>query len=603
MTPDPIISIRNLSKAYSVYERPRDIFMEALFGGVRHDVFWALRGVDLDIYEGQRVGIVGPNGAGKSTLLKILTGNLSPTGGTYSVNGKISALLSLTSFLNPEQTGLENIRFNLLVNGAAKSDLPRLTEEVVDFTELGAFIKAPVRTYSSGMMTRLAFAISTAITPDILVIDEVLGAGDSYFAAKANVRMLELTRRGRALLFVSHAINAVQMLCDTAVWVDNGQIRQVGPVDEIARRYEADFRRKEDEHLRAGNAARSSALTGAVLPEEIGRPDVWRLRVIGEDDRLHDTHYVRRVDVTLAGRSHPVSLEFADVDDPDVHACLDLTGSEWARLHDRHGQRSRALAPGSSKLRGGQVVARTPVGVGQVGRVDVLIESSSLGGVEDLKVQYADAHAGRWTDLELVSRTSDGAWTRAEFTGSLTRADAAVHARQVESVTAVVRPDLEVGEVRMIVDGDDALAVREHEPFAIEVEIHAHRPVEVADVWLHFTRVDGFYVFWQSSGQSEAGNLRNVDEDLMVRFDFDPNIFGPGDYEVEAAVANGFDLDRNWPHSEVFDRRVGALKFTVTRQRELVLFGPVNFEFPVSVRPATGDRAAEPTVQRLGRAR
>ena len=559
-----------------------------------------LREVSFEVARGEVVGIVGPNGAGKSTLLKILTGNLTQTSGTFDVRGKISALLSLTSFLNPDQTGLENIRFNLVVNGAAKADIPTLTEEIVDFTELGAFIRAPVRTYSSGMMTRLAFGISTAITPDILVIDEVLGAGDAYFAAKATVRMLELTRRGRALLFVSHSINAVQMLCDTAIWIDNGQVREIGPVDEIARRYEAEFRRKEDEHLRAGNARRASALSNAVHPEEIGRADVWRLRVTGESGRLQDTHYVRAVEIELAGRTHDVSLEFADLDDPDVHACLDLASSEWARVHDRHGTRSRALAPGSSKLRGGQIVARTPVGVGQVGAVAVEIESQSLGGTEELKVQYADTHTGEWRDLALVSKQSAGDdWSRSRFEGSLMRADEEAHARQVARISDVVRADVTIEEVRLLVGGRTRLAVQEREPFAIEVDLHVERPIELADVWLQFTRVDGFYVFWQSSGQVEGGNLRDLDSDVVVRFDFDPNLFGPGDYEVEAAVANGFDLDRNWPHSEVYDRRIGALKFTVSRERQLVLFGPVNHTFPVTVRPASAVRRDEPVVQSL----
>src|SRR5262249_43106733 len=137
-----------------------------------HDVFWALRNVSLEIKEGQRVGIIGPNGAGKSTFLKLITGNLAPTSGTIEVNGRVSAMLSLTSFLNPDQTGLENIRFNLILSGTPQREIPALTEEIIDFTELGSFIHAPVRTYSSGMNARLAFAISTAMTPDILVVDE-----------------------------------------------------------------------------------------------------------------------------------------------------------------------------------------------------------------------------------------------------------------------------------------------------------------------------------------------------------------------------------------------------------------------------------------------
>ncbi len=277
-----MIRLRDVSKAYTVYERPRDVILEALLGGVRHDVFWALKDSRSTSTKGSASGSSARTARGKSTLLKLISGNLAPTSGSIEVNGTVSAMLALTSFLSQDETGLENIRFNLLLNGAPREEIPRLTEEVVEFTELGAFIHSPVRTYSSGMNARLAFAISTAVTPDILVVDEVLGAGDAYFASKATMRMIELTQQGRALLFVSHAMNAVQLLCDTAIWLDGGAIREIGPVDEVARRYEADFRRQEDEVLRSGNIARRAQLANRVHADELERPNVDRLRLTGQ---------------------------------------------------------------------------------------------------------------------------------------------------------------------------------------------------------------------------------------------------------------------------------------------------------------------------------
>jgi lipopolysaccharide transport system ATP-binding protein len=584
VTTTNVITVRGLSKAYNIYERPRDIFLEAVLGGDRHDVFWALRDLDFDVHEGQRIGIIGANGAGKSTLLKILTGNLAPTSGDVEVNGKVSAMLSLTSFLNPEQSGLENIRFNLIVNGAPSARIPYLTEEIIDFTELGAFIKAPVRTYSSGMNARLAFAISTAITPDILVVDEVLGAGDAYFASKATVRMMELCRQGRALLFVSHAMSAVQMLCDTAIWLDNGQIREIGPVEEIARRYEADFRRQEDEHLRSGNAVRSALLTNKVLPEELGRPDIWRLRLTAPGGRIHDTHYVREVSLSISAHEVRVPLEFADIDDPEITACLDVASSEWARLHDRHGHSTRALAPGSSLLRGGHVLLQIPRGIDATAHdISVRVVSTSVGRTEQLILQFADARSGDWVDLERVESHDEGEWAQSTFRGSLTEVGQHARLQQLEQIADETRPDIEIVDVHLYVDGDDVLSVSEQRPFEIVVRIHAERPVLVADVWIKFTRADGFYVFWQSSGQAGC-NLRDVEGDHAVTFHIDPNLFGAGDYEVEAVVANGFDVEHNWPHSQVFDRRVSALKFTVAREWKLLMFGPVNYRFPVTVR-------------------
>lgn len=587
MSTEPAISIRGLSKAYNIYEKPLDVLKEAVFGGVRHDTFWALRNLDLDVFEGQRIGVVGPNGAGKSTLLKVIAGNLTPTSGSVVVNGEVSAMLSLTSFLNPDQTGLENIRFNLVVNGAEKSEIAALTEEIVDFTELGAFIRAPVRTYSSGMNARLAFAISTAMTPDILIVDEVLGAGDAYFAAKATMRMIELCERGRALLFVSHAMPAVQMLCDTAIWMDNGGIRDVGSVDEVARRYEADHRRQEDEHLREGNATRRSLLDDKVRPEEFGRPDIWRLRLTGPAHRLVDTHYVRRIVLSIDDQHYDVPLAFADIDDPDVVACLDIAASEWGREHDRLGFASRALTPKSSMLRGGQILLRTPSGGMSGAMITLTVDSASVGGVEELTAQTADARSGEWRPLDVLERRAlSGRWVESKFSGVMSEADGPGRLA-LERLTQAARPEIEILEAKFLVGDRKALSVTEEEPFSIAVRLRANRTVEVADVWLKFIRADGFYVFWQSSGQV-GQNIRDFVGEKTVTFRFDPNIFGAGDYEVEVDVANGFDVENNWPHSQVFDRRVNALKFTVSRRWKLLMFGSVNARFEVEVEDSDG---------------
>ena len=275
----PVISVDDLSKAYPIYRKPMDMFLEILTRKTRHELFWALHDVSFSVQAGQRVGIIGPNGAGKSTLLQIIAGNLQPTSGTVDVNGSISALLSLVPAWNVEETGVENIRFNLLLRGCDKSKIAALTDEIIDFAELGQFIYQPVKTYSSGMSSRLSFAIGTAISPEILVVDEVLGAGDGYFAGKAVRRMKEVCDQGKALLFVSHATAAVRQMCDTAIWIESGGIRLMGPVDYVCTKYDEDMARSDDESVRPANIQRVEKNIHLAAPDEIGASDVVRLRL------------------------------------------------------------------------------------------------------------------------------------------------------------------------------------------------------------------------------------------------------------------------------------------------------------------------------------
>jgi lipopolysaccharide transport system ATP-binding protein len=589
---EPVISVSGLSKAYNLYDKPRDAVIEALFGGTRHDVFWALRDLSFEVGEGDRVGFVGPNGAGKSTLLKIISGNLQPTSGTVKVNGKVSAMLSLTSFLNLDETGVENIRFNLLMAGVPRRQIPSLTEEIVDFTELGAFVHAPVRTYSSGMSARLSFGISTSITPDILIVDEILGAGDAYFAAKATMRMIELCSEGRALLFVSHSPSAVQLLCNRAIWIDGGAIRAEGRVDEIVRRYEADFRRQEDQSMRPGNADEGEARVNSVLPEEIGRPEIGRLRLTGPAGRVTDTHYVRSLRLARDGAVANVDLGFADLDEPGTLGALDLTRSEWSRPHRRKAHDARALTPSSRPLRGGHILVRRPEG--RSAPIEVTFETTSVSRAEPLKVQSADVDAGSWVDLDLVERAAiDGEWERAVYRGTLKPANASGHVELLERIIEESKPDVEVLGVRLLVDGESSFRVRERQPFSIEVHVAAHRPVERADVSLKIMRTDGYYVFWQSSGQA-GGNLEDFADERLVTFDFDPNLIGAGDYELTIEVQNGFDVENNFPYSRVYDRKVSLLRFTVEREWKMLMLGPLNHRFPVRVSPVDQTTPRDP---------
>lgn len=595
---EPVITVRDLSKSYNLYDNPRDIIKEAIFGGIRHDVFWALKDVSFEVAEKQRVGIVGPNGAGKSTLLRIISGNLSPSTGSVKVNGKVSAMLSLTSFLNPEDTGLENIRFNLILNGCPRSMISELTEEIVDFTELGAFIHAPVRTYSSGMHARLAFSISTAITPDILIVDEILGAGDAYFAGKATKRMIELCDAGRALLFVSHSTAAVQMLCDHAIWLDGGAVREAGPTEEVMRRYEEHFRRAEDDQTRSGNRGRRDRLAETVRPEEVARPDILRFRLTDSSQGVKGQHYVRRTAVTLDGVEHIAPLELVTLDEAGDGLMLDVLASEWGRQHDRRGSDCRSLAPSSATFRGGHILVRRPPGTDSAS-VTIAVESESSAETAPLQAQYINLGTGDWNDLPRLDeeRLADG-WVRTRFRSELQFVTHEAHSESLRRLIEANRPDVEILDTALVVDGRRANSMREHQPFEIAIALRANRLIPILDVGLRMTRADGVHAFWQSIG-SVGSNLHDVEGEHTVRFMFDPNLFGGGSYGVTFYLANGFDLAHNYPYSEVYDRRVNGLTIDIIREFRDLDFGVVNHRAPVRVE--SGVTISRGTGSRLSR--
>lgn len=218
------ISLRNISKCFKRYHHPVDRLKEILLPGKsRADQFWALRDINLEIPKGQTFGIVGPNGSGKSTLLQIIAGTLTPTSGEVVVNGRISALLELGSGFNPEFTGRQNVFFNGRLLGLSKQEIEDKFEHITDFADIGDFIDQPVKTYSSGMYVRLAFAVAINVDPDILIVDEALSVGDAKFQLKCFLKLKELQEKGVTVLFVSHDSNSIKRYCQKAMLLSQGQ--------------------------------------------------------------------------------------------------------------------------------------------------------------------------------------------------------------------------------------------------------------------------------------------------------------------------------------------------------------------------------------------
>jgi ABC-type polysaccharide/polyol phosphate transport system ATPase subunit len=237
----PVVVLNNISVRYRAPEEVIRTFKEyaiqVLKRNVRFKEFRALDHVDLEVHDGEIMGVIGRNGAGKSTLLKVISRVLVPTEGRVRIRGRVSPLLELGAGFHPELTGRENIFVNGTLLGHTRREIDAHVPEIIEFAELGAFIDSPLRTYSSGMAARLGFAVATTWKPEILILDEVLSVGDEAFRHKCEDRMRQFRDQGTTTLLVTHDSNTVEKLCSRAVWLEHGQITALGPSGEVVKLY------------------------------------------------------------------------------------------------------------------------------------------------------------------------------------------------------------------------------------------------------------------------------------------------------------------------------------------------------------------------------
>ncbi len=240
-----MIKVEDLWKIFKLYRSPADRLKEIILRRSFHRTYKALRGVSFEVQDGEVLGIIGPNGAGKSTLLKILTGVLMPDQGFIHVSGRITGLLELGTGFNSEMTGLENIFLNGTLLGMSREEIEDKLEDIINFSELGDFIYEPLKTYSSGMVMRLAFSVAIHAEPTCFVVDEALAVGDAYFQQKCMKRIKEFKEKGGSIIFVSHDMNAVKLLCDQAILLDQGYVLEQGAPEQVINLYNFLLARKK----------------------------------------------------------------------------------------------------------------------------------------------------------------------------------------------------------------------------------------------------------------------------------------------------------------------------------------------------------------------
>ena len=266
-----MVKVENVKKRFKLYRKPADRLKEIIFRKPYHMVHEALKGISFEVREGEVLGIIGPNGAGKSTLLKILTGVILPDEGKVSIDGKITGLLELGTGFVFEMTGLENIYLNGALLGMSREELDRKRDEIIEFSELGDFIYEPLRTYSSGMMMRLAFSIAIHAEPNCFIVDEALSVGDAHFQQKCMKRIRRFKESGGSIIFVSHDMNAVKVLCDRALLLHKGEIVDEGIPEKVINSYNFLIAKLNDaeESLKVDRGKGSSYGTFEAMIEEV----------------------------------------------------------------------------------------------------------------------------------------------------------------------------------------------------------------------------------------------------------------------------------------------------------------------------------------------
>ena len=303
------IRVHGLSKVYKLYSRPVDMLIEAVRRKPRHREHWALRNVSFEVRRGEVLGIIGRNGAGKTTLLRIIAGTLDQTSGSVEVSGRVSAIMALGMGFNPELSGRENVLIGGLVLGMTHQEIDAKRNAIIEFSGLRDFIDQPVRTYSSGMVARLAFSVASSVDPEVLIIDEALATGDMAFSAKSYARVRQIVRSGTTVILVSHALQHVYELCDRAILLEGGVVAAQGAPREVGYAYEDRINRE----MAAANDAPDPMMTVGAPADADTTPFA---RIIAAYFKSEDGKPVKRL---IHGERYHLTIQTEF--DVDVESC------------------------------------------------------------------------------------------------------------------------------------------------------------------------------------------------------------------------------------------------------------------------------------------
>jgi ABC-type polysaccharide/polyol phosphate transport system ATPase subunit len=485
---DVVIRARDLKKVYRLYSGAVYRFLD-IFGMLRtnngaYTEHAALAGINLEIRRGEKVAFIGRNGAGKSTLLKLLTGVIEPTSGTLKVEGKAHALLQIGSGFHPDFTGRENVYAYLAQLGVTGREADRQYAEIVEFAELEEYIGQPVKTYSSGMAVRLMFATSTAITPDLLVLDEVLGVGDAYFAHKSYGRIREMCDRdGTTLLLVTHDVYSAVSICERVIWIDRGAVLMDGDGATVVNAYENSIRLQEEQRLRIKAEQRSRELAASERPT----PAVVEI-FAADANPLPCPVYFSRIELFDGSTSVGFVLKNGVAGE---HASLQQEATSWGDAGQRDGRLARPLLNFGSSYHKVAGTLAAPASLATANRESLSVEVDYWAEAEcapsirvfvdgrEISLGQLPPSPGRWATHRAMP-TEAGAGDRARtLTSSGRQGTGAIVVDKVTPVSA---------------DGVETFSFRHGEPFTLRMHYRIQQPglLERAQVLVAFHR-DGIH--------------------------------------------------------------------------------------------------------------
>lgn len=540
------IHLRGVSKTFRRFQHPGWRALDALgfpVSNKRYDIFQALLDIDLEISKGEKVALIGRNGAGKSTLLRLISGQMRADSGQIHVNGQVQALMTLGTGFHPDFSGVDNIRSALAYQGMAPSRMAECIEEIADFTELDTFLQRPVKEYSAGMYARLAFAVATSVTPEVLIIDEILGAGDAYFLGKCIQRMKALTNQGATILFVSHDISSVQMLCDRGIWLEKGRIRQDGPLLPVSKAYLASIREEEEQRIRA----KSMSLTRTQVSQLMqAGTRTTLMRLIGSDAPPDSPLLLRGIEFGDASGCQG-SVELGELPSSESRLITDAQFMNWrCKQHAASEQPIWAFGNYGGRYLHAPFQMVWPGAIPADGWVALDVCPSATHAV---RIEQFDPQTQDYVCIAEIPRgNAEPDWisVRAPLGGAALESDAQAmllsdlqpmsegdrYGSGEVAITGFGFFDAEQQRRHTLITGEPAFAVLAFDARELVID-----PVPVIAVY----RPDGTCAM-QVIGNMHGKQLGPVEGKGAVRVDFSPLLLGPGEYLVSVALFRELNL-------------------------------------------------------------